>query len=333
MELLPDFGVLRGVVARFAALTSERGDELGERPLVLPTGRYFPDEFSSGLKGATRVLRRAQEHAGLTDVPIRVALFDAEEVASGGSCSTGGCGTGSCATPAAGEFSRVTPDDDGWLITLAAQELSHPIQLTSAIATALGAVFLLETAEEDEPAPTLDAASELAAVGLGFGVLLLEASYIYSKSCGGPRVTQLTRLGCGELAIATALFADLHGHRLRAALSELSTTQRATLKQASDLLSSNPRITELLTSAPEALARGDFQLEDARPWLTRVLARRRRGEPETLEEMEALALAQPAPIVSTKKQSVRRGASDDLRALVEEALREEAPREETESVR
>ncbi|MBX3184358.1 MAG: hypothetical protein KF915_17145 [Polyangiaceae bacterium] len=331
MELLPDFGVLRAVIARFAALTSERGDELGERPLVLPTGRYFPDEFSSDSKGATRVLRRAQEHAGLTDVPIRLAVFDAEEAASGGSCSSGGCGT-SCATPTTGELTRVAPDGDGWLITLAAGELSHPIQLTSAIAVALGAIFLLETAEEDEPAPALDAASELSAVGLGFGVLLLEASYIYSKSCGGPRVTQLTRLSCGELAVATALFADLQGHRLRAALGELSTTQRATLKQASELLTSNPRVTELLRSAPEALVRGDFQLEDARPWLARVLARRRHSEPETLEEMEALVMAAgprgsaraASTAVSTKKQTARRAPPDDLRALVEEALREEA---------
>lgn len=325
MELLPDRGTLRGVVAGFAALVSERGDELGSRPLVLPTGRYFPDTFTADREGATRVLRRAQEHAGLSDVPIELAVLGAEE-AAGGSCSTGGCST-SCAPPAApGELTRVAPDGDGWVITLSAPELNHAIQLTSTLAIALGAIFLLETAEEDEPTRARDGAAELAAVGLGFGVLLLEASYIYSKSCGGPRVQSLTRLSCGELAVATALFAGLQGHRLRAALSELSPTQHATLKQASELLSSNPRIAALLEAAPEVLARGDFELGDARPWLSRVLGRRMKGTPETLEDMEALARTlEAAPHVSTRKQKARAGAAsaDELKALVEEALREE----------
>ena len=48
--------------------------------------------------------------------------------------------------------------------------------------------------------------AELAALSLGFGVLLLEASYLYSKSCGGPSVQRATALQTDELSGLFALF-------------------------------------------------------------------------------------------------------------------------------
>ncbi len=43
--------------------------------------------------------------------------------------------------------------------------------------------------------------AEATAVALGFGVLLLEASFLYRKSCGGPQVGRATALDHGSLSI------------------------------------------------------------------------------------------------------------------------------------
>lgn len=322
MEYLPDNDGIKAVVRRFGGLVHELGDELGERPLVLPTGKYFPDEFTPNTKGARRLLRRMQRHAGLDDVPIALEVVgDTEE--SGGSCGTGGCGSGACSTQEAPEkLQRLVPQGDGWLLRLLAAELKHPVQLTTNLAIALGHFFLFETAEEGTSPAELSVNAEFAAVGLGFGVLLMEGAYVYSKSCGGPQVAKLTNLALGELAIATALFASWREKSLRGALRELSTTQTAVLKEAEAIVSSNTRLGELLKSAPEALANGNFELKDSKPWLMRLFDRKGSDkEPETLEEMEAYAARLGAR--SAQRARARDPKRDELRALVEEALAEE----------
>ncbi|MEZ4227565.1 MAG: hypothetical protein R3B89_00285 [Polyangiaceae bacterium] len=323
MEYLPDVDGIKAVVRRFGGLLAELAEELGERPLVLPNAKYFPDEFAPNARGARRLLRRMQRHAGLDDVPVELELIGESEE-SGGSCGSGGCGSGSCSTTdSAGELQRLVPRGDGWLLRVLAAELKYPVQLTTNLAIALGHVFLFETAEEGTSPAELEVNAEFAAVGLGFGVLLLEGSHIYSKSCGGPQVVKLTRLSLGELAIATALFASWQQKSLRGALRELSTTQTAVLKEADALLASNPRIAELLRSAPDALANGNFELEDSKPWLMRLFNRKADDQvPETLEEMEAYAARMGA--AKAKQSSRRRDPKrDELRALVEEALAEE----------
>lgn len=322
MEYLPDADGIKAVVRRFGGLVHELGDELGERPLVLPNGKYFPDEFKPNAKGARRLLRRMQRHAGLDDVPIELEVVGETEE-SGGSCGTGGCGTSACSTEQSPEkLQRLVPQGDGWLLRLLAGELKHPVQLTTNLAIALGHVFLFETADEGTSPAELAVNSEFAAIGLGFGVLLMEGSYVYSKSCGGPQVTKLTQLALGELAIATALFASWRDKSLRGALRELSTTQTAVLKEAESVIASNPRLAELLSSAPEALANGNFELKDSKPWLMRLFDRKGGDkEPETLEEMEAFAARMGAQARESKKP--RDPKQDELRALVAEALAEE----------
>ncbi len=340
METLPAPEVIRAVIQRFGGLVSELGDELGERPLVLPTSQYFPDEFKPNAKGARRLLKRMQLHAGLSDVPIELELIGDEPEQAGGSCGTSSCGSGGCAPPQDEQLERLVPHGDGWRLRMLAGELNHPVQLTTALALALGHVFLFETAEAGSTPTDLNINAEFAAVGLGFGVLLMEGSYVYSKSCGGPQVTSLTKLGCGELAIATTLFSKLRGHKLRGALAELSTTQRAALKEAQGVIDSNPRVLELLSQAPEALMRGEFQLSDAKPWLVRLFGARSKPDaiPETIEEMEALAsrmsggaLGDAAEKRSAAEKRGAGGASSaeqqrkaELRALVEAALSDDA---------
>lgn len=347
---LPDLGSRAELVRRYAHLIHHFGSEIGARPLVRQNGEFFPDAFEQDETSVVRLVRRLQTHAGLADIPLQVRLLslDASDEASagspGGSCSSGGCGSGACATPtgaqgvkvAAGTATRLEEHPEGWVLNVFDVELSHPVALTCKLAQALGRVFLAETesASATVEAP-LEVSVDLACVALGLGTLVLEGSYIYGKSCGGPSVTRLTALEVGELAIACSLFIAVgdatvrrHGRR---ALAELGTTQRALLGEANDWAASNPRIIEQLARDPEALSRSAPRLSDARPWLLRLFDRpARRAEP-SLEralsgelgdaELERLFNQSAKERAPAERRPDKDAQKDELRALVDEALR------------
>jgi len=95
---LPDEEQLRFIILRTAQLQHRFGKELGRRPLVLPSGKFFPDKFSQNEASVLTLLRRMQEHAGMLDVPMAVALVGGSVPKATG-CGTGSCGTGACAAP------------------------------------------------------------------------------------------------------------------------------------------------------------------------------------------------------------------------------------------
>jgi hypothetical protein len=209
MELPPP-EVIGAIVQRYARLVSRFGDELGERPLVLPNNDFFPDEFRSNERALKRLVKRMQRHADLVDVPIETRLL--EEGSGCADCGPGGCSPGpSCSCQQDGHQHepppRLVDQGDGWVIQIPEAETKHSVVLTTNVARSLGYVFLMETRAEGEAIdPPIDVTADLAAVALGFGVLLLEGSYIYQKSCGGPSVGRATKLGTAELSVATALF-------------------------------------------------------------------------------------------------------------------------------
>jgi hypothetical protein len=319
---LPSEPVRRAVVQRYADLSARLRDEIGERPLVLPTADFFPDAFSSDDAGLQRLVTRMQRHAGLDDIPIRATVVGDDEPKTSSSCSSGAC---SVPVGARGEAPRLVDTGEHWELNVPAPELGAPVVLTTMIARALGRVFLVETAAESVPEP-VDVTADLAAVLLGFGPLMLEGSYIYSKSCGGPQVGQATHLGVGDLALATALFIALGQHPHRPALKELGTTQKALLVEAIDWTKSNPAMIRQLAASPERVARGEFQLADTKPWLLRVFGKRKPEGPHdlpddfTLADLEALAptTAMDGPRRVAKPDPAR----DELSALVAEALTE-----------
>jgi len=317
---------MRAVLERYATLVARLGGELGERPLVLPTAEFFPDAFGKDQRSALRLVRRMQKHAGMTDIPIAVQIVGGDESAAQGACGSGGCSTAGCAVPEADEpVPRLVDDGGTWRMNLPAAELDHSVVLTTNIARALGYVFVVETREEGEALEEpVEATADLAAVALGFGVLLLEGSYIYSKSCGGPKVARVTRLSCPELAVAFSAFAVRGGHGLRSALRELGTTQRALVEQTHPWLDANRAVAEALRTAPERITSGEYELEEPRPWLLRLFGKSRRaanvGDVE-LEELEAMFSALPAaPAAPRARRSDPR--RDELRELVDEAMAE-----------
>ncbi|HTV20948.1 MAG TPA: hypothetical protein VMG12_19820 [Polyangiaceae bacterium] len=342
---LPDIASRAELVRRYAHLLSHFGSEIGERPLVRQNGKFFPDVFEKDAASVERLVRRIQAHAGLSDIPLEVRLVSLEpSEMSGGGCGTGGCGSGSCntstsdrsASPGEGNGAgpvRLEERNGGWVLNVFDAELHHPVALTCSLARALARLFLHETESAETPVEApLDVSVDLACVALGLGMLVLEGSFIYAKSCGGPSVTQLTKLSVGELAVACSLFIARGGHSGRRALTELGTTQRALLAEANEWAASNPRIIEQLSNDPGQLALRAPELGDTRPWLLRLFDRQPKRAEASLERAlsadvgddELLALARAARNDGAEGRASRAPSDprrDELRALVDEALR------------
>jgi hypothetical protein len=313
---LPDLTGRADLVRRYARLLQHFGAELGERPLVRHDTQFFPDRFEKDQASLELLVRRLQAHAGMLDVPLRVQLLTPDGLpseGSAGSCSSGGggCGTGGCGPGAAPEggakLPRLEESAQGWTLNVGEAELHHPVALTTQLSLALADIFLTETESASAPveAPR-EVSRDLTCVALGLGLLVLEGSFIYSKSCGGPSVACLTQLSVGELSIACSLFISSGGHSPRRALADLGTTQRALLSEASDWAASNPELIRQLAEDPGQLATRPPAVQDTRGWLLRLFQRapKRSSQPSGraasfeqalaagLDEAELLDLAQ-----------------------------------------
>jgi hypothetical protein len=309
------------LLQRYSAISTQLEAEIGERPLVLPNGTFFPDLFQHDALSVERLLRRMLTHAGMDDVPVRTQLAGAPQ--SGGCKTTGSCGTGACgpgATPSDEEeaVTHVRDDGDGWTIVVAATDLRNPVVLTSHLARCLGLVLLHEALEPRQiPAP-LATTAELTAVALGFGVLLLEASYLYSKGCSGPSVACATALPCDELALAVGAFIVAGGARARDASKELSLTQREALDEALHYIRSRPALETALRHDLPSVARGDVSYDERKGLRLWPFGKRRseRGE------LDLAALERD--LAELPKKPVRRAEPDpereEIRALVDEAF-------------
>jgi hypothetical protein len=326
---LPAIADLRLGVQRYAEALAALELEPGEQPLILPTADWFPDRFEADQDSLERLVARMQGYAGLEATEIEARLIGEAE---GANCGTGGCGTGGCATPKApAEGPRLmAKESGGYLIEMPAKALGHSIAFTASLSRMLGQIRLLEAGH----AKTDAVLGEMAATGLGFGVLLLEASHLYSKGCGGPSVGSATALGCADLALPFALFVAAEGHKLRPALAELAVTQRTVVDEAWALVQSNRALVERLKTSPERVARGDFKLSEAKSWLSRLFGgekKKPKGDVnlraiealergESLDEVASLLSAEPAERKASSGQSSAK--NDELKALVDEALAE-----------
>lgn len=326
MELLPQSATLE-LVGHYGRLHARLRPELGKAALVLPTNEYFPDRFDGTEMAATRLVQRMQRHAAIDDIPVRVALNEPE------TSNAKACSSGACSTVHGKADARLTLDAYGWTLTLSPAELSHPVALTGAVARALGAIFLEETRKEGTTLPQPFAlASELSAVQLGFGVLLLEASHLYTKACSGPRVTQLTLLSASELALLVALYAAQHGIKLKPALKACSLTQRERLSEAADLLRANAALVKWSIRATPDEPTPALTLNEAKPSLFAGLFGKSKtpAEPEDLEAWldaptrDFPVLPRHSAAQSSNSANVRK-PDDELKALVAEALSTNVP--------
>jgi hypothetical protein len=355
--MLPPNHVTESLIRHLASFYDRLGSEIGDRPLVLPNGTFFPDAFTEDEGSVEKLMRRMQRHAGLEDIPIELRILPPKCADCDGNCAcskgddatgdahkckheskqsqSSGCGTGACGTcgpepeqdPAE---PRLVDLGDGWRVQIPVPELRHNIALTANLAKTLGLIFLLDTRLPGQvlDEATLDVSCETAGVALGFGGLLLAASYLYTKSCGGPRVAQLTKLNCGELALLTVLFAERGRHKIRELRKLLAVTQVSALDEASELLRNNPALVESLRARPAELSAGNFKLSDGRGLWQRWF----KSKPATasfdsasdefdISELET-ALATEGSGNRNDRSRTNDSKYDELRNLVDEALAE-----------
>jgi hypothetical protein len=314
---LPSERQIRWILRRTAALL-----DLGAEPvrgLVEPNGAFFPDAFDGSPKSVAALLDRMKEHAGLRRLRTELAVVAPEAEAQGSSCSSGACG-GSGKIDA--RLDRVTRRADGsYAVAVAAGEVRSPVVLTTAFVRSIAFMFMSEAGAYEELEPEeREPATDLAAVLLGFGVLVANGSYIYAKSCGGVSVHSATRLPVGEAALALAVFCKLHQVPERLASKHLDPTPREHFDEAAVWAGSNAPVIRLLRADPEAIEVDDYKLSPARSWLARALgigqkAKVARASDEEMAELER-SLAERRGAREVDPERARRLA--EIRALLEE---------------
>ncbi len=323
---LPNNEVRRALVMAYADIITNLVPAAGGRPLVLPNGEFFPDVFTGDQASVQRLLDRMLEHAGLADMAA-VVKFWGDDAEAG--CGTGACGTCGPAPQAESEsVERLLDAGDTWQVNVLPGEAAQPVALSSALCRALALAVLREA---DAPPTHLNAdlAVDLTAVALGFGVLLLEGSHIYRKSCGGPSIARSTALGPTEVALVLALAAAVNEQPVRSVNKYLSPTQSEAFAEAKAWADSNAPLVQALRQDPERVARGGFELRDASSWLGRWLGGKARRAPSvdsasTIEELEA-ALSAPPSAGAKRLPATPRAHDpkfDEIKRLVDEALSE-----------
>lgn len=322
---LPGEPQIRWILRRTATLVAAGAEPV--RGLIVPTAEHFPDRFDGSPQAVAALMARVQEHAGLSDIHVDLAFITPEGEAQVGGCQSGACGS---AGKLDVRLSRVTRRDDGsYVVAIGTGEVRHPAVLTTALVRAVSAMFMIEADAYDTlPVSDREAATDLAGVLLGFGVLLSNGSYVYMKGCGSVSVHSATKMPVEETTLALAVFCKLfgktHGFSDRLAAKHLEVTPRAHFEEAAVWASSNTKLIQLVHDDPNALLEDRFSLSESRSWLARVLGvgDTRKGkqgkQPEDdLAELErALASAQPKQLADPDK----RKKLAEIRALVDESL-------------
>jgi hypothetical protein len=301
---LPDDLSLRRIVKTYAHLRAEHGAAIGRPALVQPTAEFFPDPFRPDIASLDRLLRRMMEYAPLSsELGVELAVFAPEPDHQAGGCGSAACGTG----PGNGSGGvGVAELDDRYRVVVSATDVANADVLSTSLARSVGALVLHEAGEHVGAE-----ASEIAATVCGFGVLLLNGSAVWAKSCGGLRMAQATITPVDEMAVALALFVAVHEHKVSQARKHLGATQREAFDVAQDWVDSNPMLVETLRDRPERLAAGAIDFDPVRSVFGQWLHKRR------LER--AFRPPPPADSNLTAEQRRRLERLEEVRALMDEA--------------
>jgi hypothetical protein len=279
----------RWVFQRSATLALAAAEPVG--PFVLPNARFFPDRFDGSPDAIGRLFERTKQHVGLDDVDVELVLVDADAKSVTSACSSGGCSTSAKLAVLSGER-VVSKPEGGYVAKLASSEAGHPVVLTSALARAVGGVFLLEADVARRFAPAeRPKAADLAATMLGLGVLVANAAGVETKGCGGVKVHQTTALSLPESVLALAIAAARHPELApeRVLVKELDGPAKGMIDAAMAYAAANADTVRRIGDTPEAIERGDFVLRSDQSWigstiLGRLFGRRRAADP--VDELE-----------------------------------------------
>ncbi len=316
----------RWVFKRSATLTSRGAEPVGR--LVLPNATFFPDVFDGTPKSVLALFSRMKEHAGLDFIETELSLVDPEE-GSVTSCSSGGC-----SSPGLGvaKLQRLVERQDGsYSVQLGTTEVRNPTVLTTMMARTLGALFIAEANLGNLFARTeIDAASDLAAVHLGLGVLIMNGAAIEMKGCGGMKVHAATSLSAGEAALALAIQIELAriaratDESIRIVSKHLGTASGDAFRPAVGFVEANIDVVESIAKSPANVEGDHFTLRESKSWLVRALGiGRSKSRSDELAELEQSVTAQRA--ASSQKSSTpldakRAARLREIQALVEESF-------------
>jgi hypothetical protein len=293
---LPSESVLRTLVARYARILAAHGEAFEGAELVTPTGAHFPDHFARDQKSLDRLIARVASYTPLgEDVPLSFVLV--EDETDDGHCTSG------CSKPSA-RIDGVQRDGDGYRVAIPVTELGNATRLVCAIARGLSSAVLAEAGEEVS-AREVGLESEIVAVASGFGVVMLEGSHVYTKSCGGPAIHRGTALATEELASLLAFFCATNEMSPRAARKHLGATQAEAFDEAWTFAQANDALVKKLREAPELLEGGAFTFETKRGIFSRLFSSRD-------DEV--------APVSKKQRDPEEERRLAEARALVEEEL-------------
>ncbi|MEP7126351.1 MAG: hypothetical protein ABJE95_35795 [Byssovorax sp.] len=313
---------LRWLLRRTAMLL-----ELGAEPvngLILPTGEFFPDKFDGSPAGFALLMGRIQRHAGLGDLPVELMLITPEGEAQTVSCASGACGGGGKIDT---RLDRVIRRDDGsYAVAISVAEAKNPTVLTTTLVRSVAAMFMIESGAYEGLIPAdREPTTDLAAVLLGFGVIVANGSYIYMKGCSGVSVHSATRMPVDEVTVALALFCKLHRIEGRTAARYLELTPREHLDEGLVWASSNGALVEMLREAPAKIEADTYSIAPARSWLARVLGGlggKKKADPSSDDDLDALerAFAGAPAVKRLPADAAKARKLAELRALVDESL-------------
>jgi hypothetical protein len=186
----------------------------------------------------------------------------------------GHCKTG-CSKPGA-RIDGAERFGHGYRVPVAVTETGNPTRLVCALARGVSAAVLAEAEVEVDDVGLM---SDVMGVACGFGIVMLEASFVYTKSCGGPNVHQGTYLTSSEIGVLLAFFCAIHDVAPRAARKHLGATQSEAFDEAWSFVEKNGEITRKLREAPELLEGGAFTFENKRGVLARLWSRQSKDTP------------------------------------------------------
>lgn len=298
---LPSEDVLRELVARYARVLATYGDAFEGAELVTPTSTHFPDHFARDRKSLATLVARVASYTPLgEDVPLDVVLV--EDPTDDGHCNTG------CSKPASARIDGVQRIASGYRIAVPVTEVGNSTRLVCALARGIASAVIVEAGDAVK-ASDVGVESEVVGVASGFGVVLLEGSHVYTKSCGGPAMHRGTALAPSELAMLLALFCAVSEHSPRAARKHLGATQVEAFDEAWTFVSGNGSLIGKLREAPELLEGGAFAFENKRGLFSRLFSSR-----------AALLASDEAPVSKRTRDADDERRLAEARALVEEEL-------------
>lgn len=254
----------------YAELVAGLGEYLDGASLVLPDNEHFPDTVDASPDGIRVLFERVLGYTPVrSDTQFELHFVDDDDEAP----KAGGCSSGACGPSQGGASPWLLPKrpleadaHDVWHLVVPLRDVGTPIRLMSQLSRLAGDLLLAQAGLEAEGGAFERAIrAEVAALACGLGPLLLAASHMTVKGCGGLRTFEGTALPTHVLAGLVALFAAQHEQdaALRRAAALSQPTPREALDLARSFFARRPRFVQQLRETPEAVAfHCDFGAEE-----------------------------------------------------------------------